>query len=81
MSKGVRGAEYRPNNHSRSSCYNPILAAELLTEEEVEECSSCISNVVDRGDYALEFGIWLAEFLGKLVVDSYKTAHNSLVVS
>jgi hypothetical protein len=43
LSKGGRGAEDRPNNHSRSSCYNHILAVELLTEEEVEECSSCIS--------------------------------------
>jgi len=40
----------------------------LFTEEEVEECSSCTSNVVDRGNDALEFGLWVIEVLSKLIV-------------
>lgn len=38
--------------------------AESFVEEEGEECHCCATNVVNRVDDVLEFGIGVVEFLG-----------------
>lgn len=82
MREGSRRAnEGCSDDHCYSSCYNHVLAAEFLTEEEVEERSSCTSDVIDGGDDPLEFGIRVVEFLGKVIVGSNEAAHDPLVTS
>ena len=76
-----RAKEDCSDDHCCSSCYDHVLAAEFLTEEEVEKRSSRTTDVVDGGDNALEFGIRMVEVLGKLIVSPNEAAHDPLVIS